>query len=158
MKGYSTTLSCWGGETYPPAQNGFASCCCKQVKTIRAIGGLHHCYPCSTAVSPVCCRPGDNTLHRMVNINLNCRFWHIEQSGLRMAHRHYDCYTLLAITAACILLQACCSHEQLLFMYLFIMHDMNWRSQRRGERAEPSGLDLTTQHKEFENVKVESCL
>ena len=157
MKGYSTTLSCWGGETYPPAQNGFASCCCKQVKTIRAIGGLHHCYPCSTAVSPVCCRPGDNTLHRMVNINLNCQIVNSNtlssQDGASSLWLQYAAGDYCCMHIAASVLQSWA-----IIVHVFIMLDMNWRSQRRGERAKLSGLDLTTQHKEFENVKVESCL
>ena len=59
-----------------------------------------------------------------------------------MAHRHYDWNTLLAITAACTLLQACCSHEQLLFMYLLCL---TWTDVLREGEREPNFQVLTWQ-------------
>ena len=158
MKGYNTTLSYWEGRLILLPRMGSLPAAASKWR------------PSEPEVDCIIATPAALQCHQFAAgpVTTLCTAWSISTSivklsilthwAVRMAHRHYDCNTLLAITAACILLQACCSHEQLLFMYLFIMHDMNWRSQRRGERAEPSGLDLTTQHKEFENVKVESCL
>ena len=153
MKGYSTTLSCWGGETYPPAQNGFASCCCKQVKTIRATGGLHHCYPCSTAALQ--CHQFTAGLVTTLSITWSIStsiltYWWVRILGWRMAHRHYGCNMLQAITTACTLLQACCSHEQLLFMYLLCL---TWPNGDKGISGRYGVQTFNSWHERFPNEK-----
>ena len=147
MKGYSTTLSCWGGETYPPAQNGFASCCCKQVKTIRAIGGLHHCYPCSTAVSPVCCRPGDNTLPRMVNINLNCQI--VNSDTLSSQDSGWRIVIMTAIRCWRLLLHAhCCERAAVMSNYCsciyYAWHELTFSEKGRESQTFRSWPDNPT--------------
>ena len=143
MKGYNTTLSCWEGRLILlPRMGSLPAAASKWRPSEPWVDCIMCSYPCSTAVSPVCYRPGDNTLQSphgqyhpdIVTLSI------LTHWAVRMAHRHYDCNTLLAITAACTLLQACCSHEPLLFMYLLCL---TWTDVLReeGARAELSVLD-----------------
>lgn len=117
MKGYNTTLSCW-------VLGRLILLCREWVRFLLLQASedhvsrrlLHHCYPCSAVLQCHQFAAGLVTT-RMVNITLIPDTLG-SQDG---AHRHYDCNMLQAIAAACTLLQACCSHEQLLLMYLLCL-------------------------------------
>ena len=105
---------------------------------------LHHCYPCSTAVSPVYCRSGDNTQHHMVNINLNPDI--LMSQDLRMAH--WRIVIMAVICCRRLLLHAhCCKRAAVMSNYCWCIyyawHDLTaTKGSLGGKEFKLSILDL----------------